>query len=249
MNEDAVHAGERICVVADGMGGHRAGDVASRTAIEELSALEGPRSIGPAEIYASVNRANAAINAIGRQDAAAAGLGTTIAGIALVEIAGVEHHAVFNLGDSRVYRYADGVLTRATVDHSEVEEMILDGVLSATEAATAENRHVITRSLGTEMAPELDLWVLPVVPGASFLLCTDGLTTELDDAELQAVFDRTADPVTICDELLAAAIKHGGTDNITIALVEVELSASSEELTPVRTAPRSSLSGGVLDDL
>lgn len=241
LNEDAFLNGTRVWVVADGMGGHAAGDVASRLAVESLRELDKTDQLKPAGVNAAVARANAAVVAHGSQHPEARGMGTTVTGLAEVIVGGVPHWAVFNVGDSRVYRYAGGELRRATVDHSEVEELLAEGLIDAEQARIHPARNIITRSVGMRPAPSVDLWVLPQTPGERFLLCSDGLTSELDDDEIAAVLAAHPDPAEAADALVAAVLATQARDNVTVLVVDVRGAedGSGDEI----TVPRSVLEG------
>lgn len=221
-NEDSVLVGERIWAVADGMGGHAAGDVASALVIEGLRPLDATPEFRPGDLVAALHAVNDRILAHGHEHPDVRGLGSTVTGIAVVAVGGTDHWAVFNVGDSRVYREADGVLARATVDHSEAEELLLEGVITAEQARTHRARNIVTRSLGQPDTPQVDLWLLPQTPGERFLICSDGLTGELEDAAIHEILTATADPALAAASLVQAAIRGGGRDNITAIVVVVE---------------------------
>ena len=232
-NEDAMLAGERVWAVADGMGGHAAGDVASSLAIAALSELDYPDTQGPAAVNAAVARANAAILHHAAVNPETLGLGTTVTGLMEVTVGGVAHWAVFNVGDSRVYRYAGGDLRRITVDHSEVEELVAQGFIDAEQARTHPARHIITRSVGMRPAPSVDVWVLPQTPGERFLLCSDGLTSELTDAHIASLLTENPDPQTAASALVEAVLDAGARDNVTVVVVDVVAAeqGAGEEIT------------------
>lgn len=221
-NEDSVLVGERIWAVADGMGGHAAGDVASALVIDGLRPLDGRADLRPGDLIAGLREVNDRILAHGHDHPAVRGLGSTVTGLAIVTVGGAEHWAVFNVGDSRVYREAGGVLARATVDHSEAEELILEGVITAEQARTHRARNIVTRSLGQPDTPQVDLWLLPQQPGERFLVCSDGLNGELDDPAIHDVLMAMPDPELAASALVEAAIRGGGRDNITAIVVNVD---------------------------
>lgn len=241
LNEDAFLAGERVWVVADGMGGHAAGDVASRLAVESLRELDGPEELRPALINIAVARANAAVVLHGVRHRRARGLGTTVTGLAEVIVGGVPHWAVFNVGDSRVYRYAGGELRRTSVDHSEVEELLAAGLIDAEQARVHPARNIITRSVGMRPAPSVDLWVLPQTPGERFLLCSDGLNSELDDDEIAAVLAAHPSAQEAADALVAAVLATDARDNVTVIVVDVR--GSDDDSGDEITVPRAVLEG------
>jgi len=237
LNEDAYLYGQRVWVVADGMGGHAAGDVASRLAVQSLRELDDGSALDPAQVSAAVARANAAVIDHGLDHPESLGMGTTVTGLVEVLVDGVPHWAVFNVGDSRVYRFTAGDLRRATVDHSEVEELLIEGLIDADEARTHPARHIITRSVGMHPAPDVDLWVLPQVSGERFLLCSDGLTSELDDAEIAAVLTAHRDPGEAASALVDAVLATEARDNVTVLVVDVvgaEHSSGDEITVPRR---------------
>jgi protein phosphatase len=218
-NEDSMVTTPLFAAVADGMGGHAAGEVASRLAVEciaELAAQPAPR---PDDVVEAIARANHRILEQGATHRELAGMGTTLSGIGLVDVAGTPQWIVFNVGDSRVYRYADGTLAQLSVDHSEVAELLAAGQLSADEARDYPRRNVVTRSLGSDPPPRPDVWVFPPQPGERFLICSDGLTLELSDAQIAAVLEKYPDPPTAARELIEHALAAGGRDNVTAIVV------------------------------
>ncbi|HHU39442.1 MAG TPA: serine/threonine-protein phosphatase [Propionibacterium sp.] len=233
-NEDSVLVGERIWAVADGMGGHAAGDVASALVIEGLRPLDGRPDLRPADLVAALHAVNDRILTHGHDNPAVRGLGSTVTGLAVVNVGGADHWAVFNVGDSRVYREADGVLNRATVDHSEAEELILEGVITPEQARTHRARNIVTRSLGQPDTPQVDLWLLPQLPGERFLVCSDGLNGELEDGAIHEILTASADPAAAASSLVEAAIRGGGRDNITAIVVNVD----GDDDEPGQTNPR-----------
>lgn len=221
LNEDSIVAGTHLWAVADGMGGHAAGDVASRLVAESLRSLDAHLTIRPGDVVACLAQANERILDYAVQVPQAAGMGSTVAGLAQVMVGGIEHWAVFNVGDSRVYRCHAGGMSRATVDHSETEELIMEGRISEEEARHHRLRNVITRSIGTDPAPQVDLWVLPPTPGERFLVCSDGLTTELTDHQIADVALSVVDPDEAAGSLLAAALAAGARDNVSVIVVDL----------------------------
>jgi protein phosphatase len=237
VNEDAVLAEHHLVVVADGMGGHARGDLASACAIAEFRHLTREEFLTPADVERAVGAANQRI----LDEVAGApeleGMGTTLTGVALVQYAGEPHWLVFNVGDSRVYRVTGAGAEQLTVDHSEVSELIALGRLTQDAASSHPLRHVITRSLGTVPPPVPDVWIFPVSSeGDTFVACTDGLTNELSEAEISAIVNRAFSPRDAAAALVDAAVSAGGRDNVTAAVVAMasELSYDVE----VATAPR-----------
>ena len=241
-NEDAAFVGETLFVVADGMGGHRAGEVASRIAVDVLGALGDTSALGPHDVVAQVEEANRSILTSAARHPQQTGMATTLAGLAVVTVGGSQHWAVVNIGDSRVYRLADGQLAQVSADHSEVADLVRAGYLTDDEARRHPARNIVTRCLGRDPLEPVDSWVFPQHPGERFLLCTDGLTNEVADAELAAVLASADDPQGAADALVARAVEHGGHDNITVVVVFVggpDPAGEVEEATTPRHTPGS----------
>ena len=229
VNEDSFLTEPPVFAVADGMGGHAFGDRASAAAVlalhEEFHLAEPTRS---SDVLAAIRRANAAV----RELTASTGderviAGTTLTGVALV----VEHPddtpqwMVFNLGDSRVYRWhAEPVprVERLSVDHSLVQELVDAGLIDAQGALTHPDRNIITRALGAADDVDVDWWLLPAEESQTFLICSDGLTKELQDEQIASVLGAASDPSAAVELLLAAALAAGGHDNISLVLVQSE---------------------------
>ncbi|MDO5534854.1 MAG: protein phosphatase 2C domain-containing protein [Propionibacteriaceae bacterium] len=231
-NEDNLVIGRRLWAVADGMGGHAAGDVASALVIAGLRTLDAHDELRAADVVAALQEVNRAILAHGEEHPEARGLGSTVTGLAAVTIGGVPHAAVFNVGDSRVYRWAGGVLSRATVDHSEAEELVLEGVITADQARTHRSRNIVTRSLGQPHPMQVDLWVLPLTAGERFVLCSDGLSGELTDEAIADLVRANPDPQAAADALVEAALAAGGRDNVTVVMVDLDDAGADQTEAP-----------------
>jgi serine/threonine protein phosphatase PrpC len=244
INEDSFVAVPPIFVVADGMGGHAFGDRASQTAARVLQdALSTELPLHPAAVLSAVREANLRVQQIGEEEFA----GTTLAGIALVRDSDESrpHWMAFNIGDSRIYLWNDGVLTQLSVDHSAVQELVDDGVISVTEASQHPDRNIVTRAIGVAGDVDPDVWFLPGGGTQSFLICSDGLTKELDDEAIRAVLAQDDAADSAADRLVAAALAAGGADNVTVVFVDSELTdddaSSDDETIPQRleeTLPR-----------
>ena len=216
VNEDSYLAVPPLFVVADGMGGHGAGNVASRIAIDEMTACAALRPLFAEAVLTALEHANAHI--IERDEANR--MGTTVAGVAALETVSGEHLMVFNIGDSRVYRLAGGRLEQLTVDHSQVQELVVAGVITREQARTHPRRNVVTRALGSD-AGHPDHWLLPVISGERFLICSDGLTGELSDQAITPLL-AAGTPQQAAEALVAAANDAGGRDNVTAVVFEVD---------------------------
>lgn len=212
VNEDSALAATPSFVVADGMGGHEAGDLASQAAIAAFSQRIAPgRPSTVAEVSAALDSARAAVAqvAAGR----AHGAGCTFAGAVLVESEGDLAWLVLNVGDSRVYQHRGAELRQLTIDHSLREETPM-----GTEGVRPP-RNIITRALGSTDSTA-DSWLVPVETGARLLICSDGLTTELDDEELRATLTMGGRADAVAEELVRRANEAGGRDNVTVVVVD-----------------------------
>jgi protein phosphatase len=217
-NEDASYARAPLFVVADGMGGAQAGEVASQVAVQQFE--QGLSGDGPPEerLSHAVQRANHEIYELSHADAARAGMGTTLTAAYLDE----DRVAIAHVGDSRAYLLRDGELTRLTEDHSLVEELRRKGKLTEEEALEHPQRSVITRALGIEPTVEVDTWSYPVRAGDVVLLCSDGLTSMIAEGEVKRALIESPNVATAADRLIDEANAAGGRDNITVILFRVE---------------------------
>ncbi len=223
-NEDTFIAEPMIFAVADGMGGHQAGEVASALASSILRErlVHGAESENAAA--AAVGEANAAIYGAARANSAQSGMGTTLTALALLHAdgdEGEERLVLLNVGDSRTYRFRHGRLQRMTVDHSYVQELVATGHISDEEARTHPRRNIVTRALGIEPTVRADVWSLPIVRGDRFVLCSDGLVDEVPDHEISDLVGAVAEPQELAEQLVQMANRHGGRDNITVVVVDV----------------------------
>ncbi len=219
-NEDQLLVAEPLFAVADGMGGHAAGEVASLTAIEALLvAFDGNRSADG--LLDAVRDANRAVWEQARERPELRGMGTTMTALALVEKDGDDVLVVVNVGDSRAYLLRDGELDQLTEDHSVPEELRRAGRLSAQEAASDPRRHVLTRVLGVDPEVEVDSFELIPYRGDRLLLASDGLFGDVADDRIAAVLRRRSDPEKAAKDLVALANEAGGADNITVVVVDV----------------------------
>jgi serine/threonine protein phosphatase PrpC len=232
-NEDSLFTSPTLFAVADGMGGHAAGDVASQLAVEGIAGMAellAPTEPQVEDLVGAVAGINDHILAAGRERPDRAGLGTTLSGIAVTTLAGLPHWAVFNVGDSRVYRYSESTLRQLTVDHSAVQELVDAGEITDEDARYHPLRHVVTRSLGSNPAPEPDIKLYEAVPGERFLVCSDGLTNELRDAEIAEVLGVLTDPQEAAEDLVRRANQAGGRDNSTVIVIDlVEVAEAADE--------------------
>ncbi|HEX2196009.1 MAG TPA: Stp1/IreP family PP2C-type Ser/Thr phosphatase [Actinomycetota bacterium] len=217
-NEDSYLLEEPVYAVADGMGGHIAGDVASATAVSVISeGLDSEQPQDGGELAELVSRANEAIWNKARSDPALRGMGTTCT--LLMIDGGVAHIA--HVGDSRAYLLRDGSFRQLTEDHTLVERMVREGRLSAEEAANHPQRSIITRALGVDAHVQVDVLEERLNEGDVILLTSDGLTSMVDPSEIATVLDREDDPQAAADRLVAMANDAGGEDNVTVLVLHV----------------------------
>ena len=232
VNQDLALETPTLYAVADGMGGHAGGEVAARLAIDTL-AVAFTRNASGAGLSEAVQEANLAVWDHSIDNPELRGMGTTLTAVALVQENGRDVLALANVGDSRSYRFHDGTLSQITVDHSLADEMVRAGELTEAEAAVHPHRHILTRALGVSSGVEVDLWRIQPHRGDRFLLCSDGLTNEIDDDQIAEVLATVPDPGEVADLLVRAARTHGGSDNITVVVVDVVVGEDDDGPVPV----------------
>ena len=231
-NEDSYLSERPVAAVADGMGGHNAGEVASAIAIEELTALKG---MGPwpneraatDDLKRAIVRANRRIREMAAGDRELNGMGTTL--VAVLEDGDSVHLA--NVGDSRAYLLRQGELTQVTVDHTLVQELVDDGRLSPKDAERHPQRSMITRALGVDHEVEIDLFTYKLLPGDRLVLCSDGLSDVLNPPQIRNALLRVRDPQKAAEQLVALAVEGGGPDNITVIVIDTEQAGAEPDPT------------------
>jgi PPM family protein phosphatase len=233
-NQDLAVVTSTLFAVADGMGGHAGGEVASRMAVDTLSVAFGRHPTG-AGLSEAVTEANAAVWQHSLDNPEMRGMGTTLTALSLVNEEGHDVLALVNVGDSRAYRFHEGALTQITTDHSLAEEMVHSGDLTAAEAAVHPHRHILTRALGAREDVTVDHWRIEPVRGDRFLLCSDGLSNELDIDQIGEVLSSVSDPQKAAELLVQAARTHGGSDNITAVVVDVVVGEEEDGAVPAVT--------------
>jgi len=228
INEDSLLAlelsgartGQSLLAVADGMGGHLAGEVASRLAVESLQrAVESAdASVGAEDLLAeAVSLGNQTIWTAAAEDVEKDGMGTTLV-CALLADAG--HVVIANVGDSRAYAYVDGEVSLVTADHTWVNEQVLAGYMSQREAQVSPFRNLLTRTLGNAPSVDVDIFAgLQLEAGDGLILVSDGVTGYLDEGDLQTVFEETHAAEETAQRLVAEAVERGGADNATAVVV------------------------------
>lgn len=218
INEDSLLASPPLFMVADGMGGHDAGEVASAIAVEEFDRLVGADPLTIEDLGGALHTAADRIDAL--SDGGPLSAGTTVALVATMEIDDVAYWVVLNLGDSRVYRATEGLFEQVSVDHSVVQELMDRGELTEAEARVHPYRHMITRALGAGPESDPDYWLIPAEPGDRMLICSDGLTGEVSDPVLERVLRDGGSPEDVCATLVELALSAGGHDNVTVVVVD-----------------------------
>ncbi len=228
-NEDDYLARRPVFLVADGLGGHASGEVASRRVVEAFEPLTDRDWVTAEDVLASVSRASESVRALASGDRAP---GSTVTGVALSDQGGVPCWLVFNIGDSRTYLLHGERLEQLTVDHSGIRQ----------RGGTAPPRNIVTRAIGAgvDRPPMADQWLVPAVEGQRLLLCSDGLTNELTELLIQAHLMSDPDPQVVADRLVEAALAASGRDNVTAVVVDAVIVRSD--------APASDDSGDTLPD-
>ncbi|MDR1427913.1 MAG: protein phosphatase 2C domain-containing protein [Bifidobacteriaceae bacterium] len=246
INEDAIFAHNPVFIVADGMGGHDSGNLASAIVVEEMGKLA---LQVPVDVAAVKTRLDVARERIFELDAIHANrqAGTTVSGVVIVDQDGLPYWLVVNLGDSRTYKLTDARLEQLSVDHSEVQEMVDAGRIARDQISHHPRRNVVTKALGGGARDDPDYWLIPIGESDRILICSDGLTSEVPDHEIAAALMVNADPADATKTLLRAALNGGGRDNISIVVVDAwglggdapieamtvdELAAASEDTVP-----------------
>ncbi|TRZ71060.1 MAG: Stp1/IreP family PP2C-type Ser/Thr phosphatase [Actinobacteria bacterium] len=234
-NEDAHIAQQGLFAVADGMGGHNAGEVASAMAIEHLrgAALDG---VASAEVFAQIIRdINSAIFSAATSTTNQRGMGTTLTAAVMLasttENEMLSQIVVANVGDSRTYLLRSGEFRQLSVDHSYVQELVTEGLLTVDEARTHPRRNIVTRALGIDPNVSVDTWTLPLFDGDRFMLCSDGLVDEVPLDEIADTMREHIAPQDAAERLVSSAKRHGGRDNITVIILDVK-AVSSEQIAP-----------------
>lgn len=238
VNEDSVLAQSPVFLVADGMGGHALGDVASQTVVRVFDQhIEQDAPSTPERILDAIHSSNDAVRELSSaDDFGTAVSGTTLAGVAFVDAgdgAGLRWMA-FNIGDSRVYTWDGRTLTQLSVDHSAVQEMVDAGLITVRDAEQHPERNVITRAIGADEFVDTDVWLLPAAGRNAFLICSDGLTKELDSAEIASIVAAHSDPESssfgsVADALVDEALARGGRDNVSVVFLEAHVDEPPSE--------------------
>lgn len=225
-NEDAIayHRDEGLVILADGMGGHNAGEVASQMAVEAVEQLlvkarDGSEMDYHEVLTDAVQKANTAVYERSKLVADCNGMGTTLV---VVCFDGEQAH-IANVGDSRLYLYRDGILLQLTRDHSLVADLMDKGFLSPEEARESPQKNIITRAIGLDDEVKVDIYEQGLQAGDLFLLCSDGLSDVVDDKTIQAcIDDNLSDIDVLTSQLVDKALQAGGPDNISVIAVQLQ---------------------------
>ena len=221
-NEDSLLVQDPLYAIADGMGGHVAGDVASQTAIETITRnAEG--AVEPGALADLIKQANVAIWEKAQEEPALRGMGTTCT---LISVDGSQIH-IGHVGDSRAYMLRDGKLLQLTEDHTLVGRMVKEGRLQPEEAERHPQRNIITRTLGVDPEVQVDTMSLEMVEGDRILICSDGLNSMLDAGEIRDALADETDPQVSVDRLVEEANAAGGEDNVTVVVIDFEAGEGS----------------------
>ncbi len=219
-NEDSLVVAPPLYVVCDGMGGHAAGEIASEIAVEVISE-RAPSKPDAEALGQAVQEANLAIMTAAEGDRGHEGMGTTCTAAMLEN----ERLVIAQVGDSRAYLLNQGNLQQITRDHSLVADLVEAGQITTEEARAHPQRSIITRALGSDPTLEPDIFEINVEAGDRLLLCSDGLTSMVNDSEIESVLRETSDPQLAAIQLVNAAIAAGGHDNITVIVVNITWSS------------------------
>ena len=223
VNQDAVLARFPLFIVADGMGGHIGGEIASASAVARLSEVAASGDVSPQTIETALVRAVDDIAS--HPEATDDGTGTTVTGVYLDLSEEVPRWVSLNIGDSRVYLVRSGEIAQVTTDHSVVQELLAAGRLAPEEVENHPYGNVITRAVGPSDSVRPDYLGLDVQDGDRFVICSDGLTKELTDYGIQHFLAQNPEPRAAVDAMLEAALENGGRDNVTIIVLDVSVSA------------------------
>jgi serine/threonine protein phosphatase PrpC len=232
-NQDSGYAGEYLFVVADGMGGHAGGDVASAIAVKRIIETDRRFEAGTdAEfaLHTALTAANAQLAETVFEHPELTGMGTTVSGIVLVGGQVVIAH----IGDSRIYLFRDGELTQVTADHTFVQRLVDSGRITEEEAAVHPRRSVLMRVLGdVDATPEIDTSIITTQPGDRWLLCSDGLSSYVPEEKIFSALSQLPDAEATCERLVKDALDQGAPDNVTVVIVDIDETGSSSHVPPV----------------
>ena len=254
-NQDSFFASAPVFVVADGMGGHQGGEIASAIVVEEFARLAEQPLIDPDRVSATIQNAHARVRALHHGEPH--GASSTAVGAVGVMSDDEPYWVVFNVGDSRIYRLTavpqDGSIdapafTQVSVDHSHVQELVDAGLITREQAHQHPDRNLVTRAVGAEETCEPDFWMIPMVPGDRLLICSDGLLGDLTEDEIRERVEQPSSAADTADDLLRLALAANASDNVSVIIVDVVADGSSgaaqdQELTAVQPHPQTPEAG------
>jgi len=236
VNQDSFVAIPPIFAVADGMGGHAAGEVASAAVVRRLAELGGKRAVGRADFEAALDDAIDDIELnVGEAEL---GTGTTVTGVILGGDIDEPSWTVFNIGDSRVYQFFKGALSQITIDHSVVQHLMDTGQITPEEAEVHPHANVITRAVGLGEDPAPDYGCLALIPGQRLLICSDGLTKELTDVGIRHFLGEAETAKDAADKLIEESLGNMGRDNVTVLVIDVHAVGDARDTVEVQTITR-----------
>jgi len=231
INQDSYLTARGLAIVADGMGGHSGGEIASALAVQTMQSLLADRAVEHRSLQSlteAVRIANREILTKAATDSALQGMGTTVCALSIIDSAAGLQLGLINVGDSRAYRFYDGDLEQITEDHSLVEVLVRQGRLTPEEAQVHPQRNIVTRALGVGDQVEVDRFEVAAQHGTRYLLCSDGLFNEISDEQITTILAAVTDPNEATQTLVNLANDHGGRDNITAVIVDVVASAEAD---------------------
>lgn len=229
MNEDSYLAAHPIYLVADGMGGHNAGEIASAIVVDQFSDLAGQHDITPETLAENLIVAYERITRLD-DSTAARSAGTTVALVGTSFDHDQATWVVMNLGDSRIYRLSNDEFEQISIDHSVVQELVDRGEITEEEARVHPYRNMVTRALGPGPNSSPDFWRLPAMLGDRFVICSDGINGELDDAVIEYCLREADDIRDVAPSLVTKAVEAGGRDNATVVALEAVADDAAEEI-------------------
>ena len=232
-NQDSGYAGAHLFVVADGMGGHAGGDVASAIAIQRILSIDRafPSAVEAEQaLHAALTAANGILAETVFEHSELTGMGTTVSGLVLVG----DEVAIAHIGDSRIYLLRDGELNQVTADHTFVQRLVDSGRITEEEAAVHPRRSVLMRVLGdVDATPDIDTEIRTTQPGDRWLLCSDGLSIYVSHEKIRAAMLATDSPREVGDKLVKESLDQGAPDNVTIVIVDIDGSGSAAHNPPM----------------
>jgi len=228
-NQDAMYADWGLFVVADGMGGHQGGEVAANLAVRTMTKADRENL---RQLHDAVQEANKVVHDTATAQPELHGMGTTLTALAVIQEGGSRRFVALNVGDSRIYHYRNNQLSQLTEDHSYVAELMRRGELDEEAAAVHPYRNMLTRAIGVHPEVDIDEWLIDPVAGDRFLLCSDGLTNEVDDNAIAEQLSIGEDPSATAQRLVRLANEHGGRDNSTAVVVDIQIDDIDNENDP-----------------